>query len=198
MLDSLVNSLHKNSFWINDECFDKRVITSLHQKALELHQNSQTHEASIGRLADQKVVKQIRGDWISWVDDWEATPELKTFSLFINQIKNKISRELFLSLKSYEGHFAVYPRGTGYNKHVDQHINSKHRQISTILYLSPWTEGLGGELKIYPPDLEAQIIQPLQGRFVCFLSADLPHEVLTTQQTRCSLTGWLRDDLPLM
>ncbi|MGB2150512.1 MAG: 2OG-Fe(II) oxygenase, partial [Cobetia amphilecti] len=33
---------------------------------------------------------------------------------------------------------------------------------------------------------------PEAGTFVCFLSEQIPHEVLPTHQARASVTGWFR------
>jgi SM-20-related protein len=39
-----------------------------------------------------------------------------------------------------------------------------------------------------------QIITPTQGKTVFFKSDELLHEVLVTQTTRMSITGWLKCD----
>ena len=93
--------------------------------------------------------------------------------------------------------FAYYPQGTFYKKHLDQHRHLPHRFISCILYLSPWKPGNGGELRM-ETKRGTKLIEPLQNRFVTFLSSQIPHEVLPILEgDRYSLTSWLRDDLDL-
>jgi SM-20-related protein len=50
----------------------------------------------------------------------------------------------------------------------------------------------GGELLIHKNN--NQIITPTQGKTVFFKSDELLHEVLVTQTTRMSITGWLKCD----
>lgn len=54
-------------------------------------------------------------------------------------------------MKRLEGHLAVYPPGSHYSRHVDQHVGSRHRLVSCILYLNPpgWREEDGGQLRMY-------------------------------------------------
>ena len=56
----------------------------------------------------------------------------------------ELNRALFLSLKDYETHFAIYPPGTFYEKHVDQFQSSGARKISFAFYLNEnWTQSDG-------------------------------------------------------
>ena len=60
-----------------------------------------------------------------------------------------------------------------------------------IVYLNEdWKTGDGGELKIYLADKDA-LIEPIKNRCVIFKSDTLEHEVLVTNKSRFSLTGWL-------
>jgi SM-20-related protein len=63
--------------------------------------------------------------------------------------------------------------------------------ITLILYLNDnWQPGDGGELKIYKENEEI-LVEPIGGRCIIFKSAALEHEVLLTNKSRLSLTGWL-------
>jgi SM-20-related protein len=64
-----------------------------------------------------------------------------------------------------------------------------------ISYLnSNWKEGDGGELLIHQELGSNQKISPIQGKTIFFKSDELLHEVLITQKTRMSITGWLKCD----
>ena len=63
-----------------------------------------------------------------------------------------------------------------------------------ISYLnSNWQESDGGELLIHQLDQNLKIA-PTHGKTIFFKSDELVHEVLVTQNTRMSITGWLKID----
>ena len=84
--------------------------------------------------------------------------------------------------------------GSYYKKHLDQFRGIGLRTISTILYLNEnWQAEDGGQLFLYTnpdDDDDYQVIQPLSGQLVTFLSARFPHEVCLSKRDRMSITGW--------
>jgi SM-20-related protein len=99
---------------------------------------------------------------------------------------------LFLSISDYEFHFALYPPQTRYEKHIDQFHGKKNRVLSMLIYLNEdWKPGDGGELKIYGLGANTTLIEPIAKRMVIFKSDTVEHEVLLTQTSRKSITGWL-------
>ena len=61
-----------------------------------------------------------------------------------------------------------------------------------ISYLNAdWKKKDGGELIVYE-DKNNHTINPTQGKTVFFKSDELLHEVLTTNEKRMSITGWLK------
>jgi SM-20-related protein len=107
----------------------------------------------------------------------------------------RLNSELFLGLFDYECHYAVYPEGSFYRKHVDAFKGRASRVLTTVLYLNPnWQPEYGGELLMYGEDDEVPFIKvsPAWGTMVMFLSEHFPHEVLPARATRYSLTGWFR------
>ena len=109
-----------------------------------------------------------------------------------------LNRRCFFGLKSFEGHFARYPVGSFYKRHLDQFHAVPHRIVTVILYLNDsWTEADGGQLRMYFPQEDGservEDVLPLGGRLVVFLSEEIPHEVLPTHKERISITGWLRN-----
>jgi SM-20-related protein len=60
------------------------------------------------------------------------------------------------------------------------------------MYLNvDWKPGDGGELRIYHDRFD-QDITPTDGKIVFFNSSEFEHEVLLTNKTRLSITGWLK------
>jgi SM-20-related protein len=110
----------------------------------------------------------------------------------LEQLRLDLNREGFLGLFDLELHYAWYPPGAGYARHIDQLQGRDQRKVSVILYLNEaWTPDAGGELRIFDGD-EARDIEPIAGRLVYFLTAGREHAVLPTRQDRLSITGWFR------
>jgi len=182
--------------------FEEEFTEVLEEHCTQLFQNGKMRPAKIGKKTQLKRIPQIRGDWIQWID-YESSPHyLKLYQNFLRELQDFLRIELRLALKRFESQFAVYPEGAFYKRHLDQHTQSPHRQISTVLYLNQGADPLasGGELVLY--DSFGKVIRtlpPLRGSFICFLSSQLPHEVLKSNFERKTLTSWLRDDelLPL-
>jgi SM-20-related protein len=100
---------------------------------------------------------------------------------------------LYLGLEDFESHFALYPPGAFYLKHLDRFRDNDRRTVSAVLYLNQdWQAEQGGALRLYLADGETRDVLPQAGSLLVFLSADMPHEVLPATRDRLSLTGWFR------
>jgi SM-20-related protein len=98
-----------------------------------------------------------------------------------------------LGLFDTELHYAWYPRGAGYQRHVDQPQGRVQRQVSLVLYLNEgWEPAAGGELRIFDAGDGHRDIEPIAGRLVCFFTPGREHAVLPTQRERLSVSGWFR------
>ena len=180
---------------MHDHVLSPQACLSLQEYASDLKSKNMFKLASVGRRLQKKRAKAIRGDLIHWIEDWQVLPALAAYKVFVDELILFCRRVLFLQAKRFEGQLAWYPKGTYYRRHLDQHVGQRHRQLSCMLYFNSWEPGFGGELKIYPSQEEAVEISPMAGRFVCFRSMDLEHEVLKTNYDRLSLVGWIRDDI---
>jgi SM-20-related protein len=114
----------------------------------------------------------------------------------LERLRRVMNESLLLGLFELEGHFAVYPPGAFYRRHLDRFSDDDARVLTCILYLNDgWVADDGGQLRIYldtgepPSHLD---VLPCGGTFVSFLSADFPHEVLPARRERMAITGWLR------
>lgn len=152
--------------------------------------NQDFKPAAIGTLDNRQRISNIRGDRTFWLDR-KRDQEVENLFLFIDEMIARINRLCFLSLAGYELHYAHYPKGTFYKRHVDQFKDRSNRLITFILYLNDgWSPGDGGELMIYKDDQEIKI-EPIMNRCVLFKTEGLEHEVLLSNTSRFSLTGWL-------
>lgn len=199
LYESIDSQLANNGYCLIDGLFAPSKVHDLYEWCLVAYRKGVMEPAAIGRGANKKRAEAIRSDYIRWIDDWQEHRGLSEYLLFIEELMLICRQRLFIQAKRFEAHWALYPVGARYKKHIDQHIATKHRQVSCVLYLSPWQAGWGGELKLYPEGEEPVVIEPLAGRFVCFISRDMQHEVLPTNFNRASIAGWIRDDeVPLL
>lgn len=150
------------------------------------------NRAAVGRGADVQVRENVRGDSIQWLETGQAA-STDAYLRVMDQLRQFLNQSLYLGLDDYESHFALYPPGAFYQRHVDRFRDDDRRTVSAVLYLNEgWVTEQGGALRLYLRDDEMLDVAPLGGRLVIFMSSDLPHEVLPASHERLSLTGWFR------
>lgn len=148
--------------------------------------------AGIGHGAALEVQEQIRGDRIQWLEASQS-PACYQYLQIMETLREQLNRTLYLGLDEYECHFALYPPGAFYQKHLDCFHDDDSRTVSVIVYLNEdWLPEHGGALRLYPEHQPEQEIAPLSNRLALFLSAGMLHEVLPTHRERLSLTGWFK------
>ncbi|NEM96529.1 2OG-Fe(II) oxygenase [Pontibacter burrus] len=198
--EHIADQLSDNGYAIVDNFLDPNEVHSL-LGVLTHHKELGTFKkAGIGTSNQFTVDKQVRGDYIRWIEPTETLPPTQAFLDHMDEIMLYLNRTCFLGLKDYEFHFTLYPPGTVYQRHVDQFKENDHRRLSFICYLNEnWLPAHGGELRLYlpqPDGSEKQVdILPIAGRLACFRADLIPHEVLAATRPRYSLTGWMLDQL---
>lgn len=197
-LERIFDELAEKKWAASTQLFSREFCEKLAHECQKLYEKGDFNKASIGFGATKATHAEIRGDFTLWFDDSSATPLQKEFLFFLQTLLQELNRSFYLGLKRSESHFALYPPGAGYDKHIDNHRGSGARKITFILYLNEnWQKGHGGELSLYQPDQENILIsqiEPALGTFVLFRSDLFPHQVEKSFQPRMSITGWLRDD----
>ncbi len=147
-----------------------------------------------GRARERRA--EIRGDSICWVSEPLFAPEGELLES-LEELRLQLNRSAFLGLFESEWHYAWYPPGAGYARHVDQPHGRDQRRVSLVLYLNEhWQSSDGGVLRIFTDDGRYTDIEPLGGRVVAFLSERREHAVMPTLRGRLSLTGWFRSREP--
>lgn len=149
--------------------------------------------AGIGRKDDFQLNRFVRSDEICWLHG--DTPAARDFLSWMEALRQGLNRRLFLGLFDYEAHYAAYPEGAFYKKHLDAFKGRSNRVLSTVFYLNPnWQPTDGGELVIYneADNQELERVLPEYGKLVIFLSEVFPHEVLPARRERYSIAGWFR------
>jgi len=176
---------------INPGFFDAELITALYQELVGLEKQEQLRAAHIGKQQQRAQIRDIRGDAIHWIN--AETDAQRRFLAEMTQLQNALNQQLFLGLTELEAHYAHYPPGMGYQKHLDSFQNNNLRRITIVVYLNPdWQKDDGGELEIYDDDEVIAKVLPLGGTLVCFVSEEIPHKVAITRRERFSIAGWFR------
>ena len=190
----LVDALVEQGWNVGKGVIDSALCQALHREIHQLAELDALDEAGIGRGQQHHLRKDIRGDAIHWLD--RESDAQRRYLDAMAELQQSLNQALFLGLFEYEAHFAHYPAGAFYQRHLDSFRGRANRVISTVGYLNPdWPSDGGGEMVIYHPDdptLEVARVVPEAGTFACFLSETIPHEVLPTRQPRASIAGWFR------
>jgi len=149
--------------------------------------------AGIGRGASRLERSAIRGDRTLWLDTQVSTPAERALTLALERLRIALNEATFIGLFSFEGHYALYPPGALYRRHLDRFRDDDARLLSCVLYLNEtWTAADGGALRLYSPGEEPRDVLPVGGTLVCFLADRHEHEVLPARRERLAIAGWFR------
>ncbi|WP_043874415.1 2OG-Fe(II) oxygenase [Legionella massiliensis] len=189
----LADEIYSQGFHIIDNFLEPSVFQALRETAEFMHNQGHFKQAKVGHQINAAHHSNIRNDKICWLDEDSTNSAVNRYFTRLHEIAKILNQSLFLGLQDFETHFAIYQPGSFYKKHVDQFKGSTDRRISCVYYLNAeWQEKLGGQLMLYDcDDKPLTSVLPQGNRFVCF-SSELPHEVCTTQETRYSITGWMK------
>lgn len=198
VLDRISAEIYQNSYVIIDNFVDEEFRKALLKEQIELLEKGMFRHAAVGKGGQKQVRTEIRSDEVLWMDQESLSPLQAAYWEKVEQIRQVLNQRCFLGLRSFEGHFARYPIGSFYKKHLDQFHAVPHRVVTVIVYLNDsWSAEDEGALRMYFPQEDGselfEDVLPLGGRLVVFLSAEIPHEVLPTKKERISITGWLRN-----
>lgn len=195
LYERIISDILEQGFSICDNFIEDRLVDLLREEISRLYRHDNLKKAAIGNRVNESIEKDIRGDYIQWIDELRANSVEKLFFERINSFKNYLNKTCFMGLLHQEFHYAVYPKGTFYQKHIDTFQNDDRRKLSMVCYLNDlsWKASNGGELVLYPEGLPEVVIHPVPGRVVIFESQQLEHEVKEVlDDKRLSITGWLK------
>lgn len=195
--EKIISDLLDKKFTVIDDFFNLFEVEQLRKSLLEKYEEDNFKKAAIGNRTNEVIAKSIRGDFILWLNEAEAGAAEKLFFNRINDLVEYLNKTCFLGILHKEFHYALYPEGTFYKRHLDTFQNDDRRKLSLVCYLNEqdWKPEYGGELVIYSTEkgIEAEEkIYPYPGRVVIFESQELEHEVKPVKTERLSITGWLK------
>jgi len=197
MYEQIIDDLMHRKYSIADNFFSPEEVKLLRKNLLKKFEENNFKKSAIGNQANEKIMDAVRGDFILWLDEENADEAETVFFNRINDFIQYMNRTFFLGIQDKEFHYALYPEGTFYKRHLDTFQNDSRRKLSMVCYLNEehWQMDFGGELTIYQGERDGETelnIVPVQGRMVIFESQVLEHEVKPVRQPRLSITGWLK------
>ena len=197
LYEAIIADILSKKYSVVEGFFSAEEVAILRQSLLNKHEEDAFKKAAIGNRFEETIVKSIRGDVILWMEETKADAHELLFFNKINSLVNYLNKTCFLGILHKEFHYALYPKGTFYKRHIDTFQNDDRRKLSFVCYLNEdgWLPENGGELVLYLDENGEQtekIIYPLPGRVVIFESQIIEHEVRPVNKERLSITGWLK------
>ena len=191
VLTDLVDGVARDGYAIAPAFLPTATIEALRLRALALDEGGALAPAGIGRAAKHRLATDIRGDRIAWLGDTPGSPAEAAARRALEQLRVAVNRGLMMGLERLEAHYAVYPPGARYARHLDRFRDDDARVLSCVLYLNgAWRPEDGGALRLFLAGDVGVDVLPEGGTLVVFLAGRFEHEVLPALRTRVSLTGW--------
>lgn len=197
MYERIISDLMEQQYSIVEGFFTADEVIALRNSLVEKFEEDAFKKAAIGNRVNEIIEKSVRGDFILWLNEMEANPAEMAFFNRINEMVSYLNKTCFMGILFKEFHYALYPKGTFYKRHLDTFQNDDRRKLSMVCYLNEedWQPDYGGELVLYFNENGREVektIYPFPGRMVIFESQLLEHEVKPVEQKRMSITGWLK------
>jgi len=172
-------------------------VAGLAARALALDAAGAMKPAATGKGAGRTERADARGDRTCWLGASPHDEHEAVLFAALEALRLAANRALGLGLFEFEGHYAIYPPGAGYERHRDVFRGEAAvpgaRVLSCILYLNVgWRTTDAGELVLVLEDGSLRPVMPQAGTLVAFLSDRFLHEVRPARRERLSVTGWFR------
>ncbi|MGO4702625.1 2OG-Fe(II) oxygenase [Dyella sp. 2RAB6] len=189
-IDAAIDALATEGWCVLEGLLPDEATAALASECAALHASGDLTAARIGR---EKVASTLRGDHTRWFEMQAPTAAQRPYVDALEALRVAFNRSLMLGLVESEAHYAVYPPGARYARHLDQPRQLEARVVSTVYYLNPdWRAEDGGALRLYLDDGSHHDVLPHAGAMVLFLSSRFEHEVLPATRERMSIACWMR------
>lgn len=198
LYEEIIDGIQQKHYAVVEGFFAPHLVENLRNLLLLKYEEDELQKSAVGNRTNEVVIDEIRGDFIQWMDESKANEVELLFFEAVTNLIDYLNRTCFMGILHKEFHYAIYPKGTFYKRHLDTFQNDDRRVLSMVFYLNDedWKVSNGGELAIYELTESGEkttLINPLPGRLVIFESQILEHEVLPVKASeRLSITGWLK------
>ncbi|HEX4910390.1 MAG TPA: 2OG-Fe(II) oxygenase [Permianibacter sp.] len=183
--------LRQQDYLVIPDAIAPDAVAALRQELLQFRELGRLQPAAIGHGNGRQLATQTRSDLTCWLTG--ETQVQQRWLAAMEDLRQVLNQQLMLGLVEYECHYACYPPGSFYRRHLDAFRGNNARQVSTVLYLNPdWSAADGGQLCLYRDQELLETVVPQPGTLVVFLAEHVPHEVQEAHRERLSIAGWLR------
>lgn len=190
---SIVEAIAAEGLAVSRGAIPETLVRDLRNAGRDRDAAGEFRGAAVGRGAARTERTDVRGDRIRWLEPAGAKPAESAWFALVDALRVAVNEALYLGLFDFEGHYAIYPPGAGYARHLDRFRDDDARVLTLIAYLNHgWTDAHGGALRIERGDGVTRDVAPQAGTLVAFLSDRFPHEVLPASRERLAITGWFR------
>lgn len=192
-VQALAEEVSRQDFSVCEGFLDPERSAALYAEARALQVEGEFRAAGIGHGAERRT--DVRGDELAWITPERMPLAWSLVHSELEALRLAINARSYLGLHEFEGHYAIFPPGAFYARHLDRFRDGNQRVASVVLYLNEsWDIKDGGEIRLFPPALKGGdvTVPPRAGTLACFLSECVSHEVLPTRRLRYSLAGWFR------
>lgn len=191
--EMIAERLQRTGFCICPDFLSQQALRETRVDFDSIQNAGEFYRAGIGQGKHKQVHDLVRRDEIHWLDRNATNPIQSVLWEKFDSLRLAFNHTLFLGLGALEGHYATYPDGGFYGKHLDCFQNDNTRIVSLVLYLNQnWNPSNGGQLRLYHKDGSHRDIVPEGGAMVCFMSRESVHEVLPCHSPRYSFAGWFK------
>ena len=151
LYEKIIDDLLHRQYSIVDSFFNAEEVDLLRASLLQKYEDEEFKKAAIGNRINENIVKSIRGDFIHWINEKEVNNAEELFFSKMNDMINYLNKTCFLGILFKEFHYAIYPEGTFYKRHLDTFMNDDRRRLSFVYNLNDddWKNSNGGELVLY-------------------------------------------------
>jgi SM-20-related protein len=195
ILAAILDGLAEKGWHVQAGFLPEPLVRQLRVECLARDAAGGFHVAGVGSGRAQ-VVSEVRGDRILWLEDGDPCPAVRAYQAVMEDLRQGVNAAFFLGLFELEAHFAAYPAGACYRRHLDRFKDDDRRSLTAIVYLNQdWTESDGGQLRFWPDEAGQAApmdILPVGGTLVTFLSDRFWHQVLPASRQRLAITGWFK------
>lgn len=175
---------------VQDDFVAPQLLRELIECAAVRRHRGEFTPARVGAAGQARREPHIRGDSTAWIAGELGAAERSLLADF-EALRLRLNGAGYLGLFDLETHYACYPPGAGYERHVDRPRGTRGREVSLVLYLNEhWDASAGGQLRFFEASGGHRDVDPLPARLVCFRSASWEHAVLPTRRRRLSIAGW--------
>jgi SM-20-related protein len=188
--EAAADALADTGWCVLERLLPEPATAALARECADLHATSGLTAARVGA---ERTATSLRGDLTRWFDMDRPSEAQRPFVEAIEALRLTLNRSLMLGLAGSEAHYAVYPPGARYARHLDQLRDRDARVVSAVYYLNPdWRSDDGGALRLYLDDERTHDVAPSAGTLALFLSHRFEHEVLPATRARMSIACWMR------